>query len=126
MRTVLCNFFLSHLFFFFFFAVLTDTFAQLEQMEMELRGVPQATRVKLQPRLKNFKTDLARLRRDLKTATSGSARDELLSGGSDLDQTSQDQRQRLLQANARLENSTNKLAESTRIVIETRTSSSRP
>lgn len=93
---------------------------QLEQMEMELRSVPQSTRVKLQPKVKNFKSDLARLRRDLKSSTNGSARDELLSGGSDLDQTSQDQRQRLLQANSRLENSSARLQESTRIVIETR------
>jgi hypothetical protein len=107
--------------------------------------MPAATRAKLQQRYKTFKADVAQLRKDLvradtcalagvacaliwgraarrcgqkRVAASGD-RDELFAGAAnDLDRASTDQRQKLLDNNARLDNSTKRLEESQRLALE--------
>jgi len=91
-------------------------------MDMELKGLPSATRNKLIGRYNNFKSDLSKLKKDLARVSSNRDRDELLAGGtSDYDSASMDQRQRLLAANARMDRSTKMLQEAQRIGEETGT-----
>jgi len=92
----------------------------LEQMDIELKGLPSNTRAKLMPRYNNFKSDLAKLKKDLLRVSSASReRDELLAGAtSDYESASMDQRQRLLTANARMEKATKSLEDSRRLAEE--------
>lgn len=93
----------------------------LEQMDMELKGLPSAVRAKLSPRYNNFKTDLAKLKKDLaRVSSTNRDRDELFAGGtSDYDSASMDQRQRLLAANARMEKSTQTLEQARSLAEQT-------
>ncbi|ORZ12036.1 t-SNARE [Lobosporangium transversale] len=98
----------------------------LQQMEMELLNLPQASRTRLQGRLRGYKTELDRLKQTLKraqsTSRSTSDRDELLggvSGGMDLDAASMDQRTRLLNGTDRLAESSRRLQDSHKIALET-------
>jgi len=92
----------------------------IDQMDVELRSLPQATRARLQPRFRNYKSDLAKLKKDFnRVSVSATAdRDELFSGAGDLETTSADQRQRLLKANQRLTDSTSRLQDSHRLAAE--------
>jgi len=93
----------------------------LDQMDVELRGLPASTRAKLQQRFKTFKSDLSQLRKDLKRVQQTGDRNELLgsTGLNELDRSSADQRQRLLDANARTEASTARLHEARQMAEET-------
>ncbi|RUS27796.1 vesicle transport v-SNARE protein N-terminus-domain-containing protein [Jimgerdemannia flammicorona] len=99
------------------------------QMEIEILNLPQSTRTRLQPRLRNYKSELDKLKRDLKRAStqgpSAADREELLgqSGGvgasGDLDASTMDQRARLLTGTDRLAESSRRLQDSHRIALET-------
>ncbi|KAG0256126.1 hypothetical protein BGZ95_005582 [Linnemannia exigua] len=98
----------------------------LQQMEMELLNLPQSSRTRLQARLKGYKSDLERLKQNLKraqtTSRSTSDRDELLgglSGGVDLDAASMDQRTRLLNGTDRLADSSRRLQDTHKVALET-------
>ncbi|KAF9581724.1 hypothetical protein BGW38_001155 [Lunasporangiospora selenospora] len=98
----------------------------VQQMEMELLNLPQASRTRLQARMRSYKADLERLKQTLKRAQSTSRstadRDELLggiNGGVDLDAASMDQRTRLLNGTDRLAESSRRLQDSHKIALET-------
>ncbi|KAK3811851.1 MAG: t-SNARE [Benniella sp.] len=98
----------------------------LQQMELELLNLPQATRTRLQTRFRGYKADMERLRQTLKRAQTSSRsnadRDELLGGASagvDLDAASMDQRTRLLNGTNRLAESSRRLQDSHKIALET-------
>lgn len=82
------------------------------------------SKAKLQPRMKQWRTDYDKLRADYKRLASGkSERDQLLGGGMDdqlgVDTATMDQRERLLQNTNRLNNTSRRLEESHRVALET-------
>ncbi|CAG8779385.1 4751_t:CDS:2 [Cetraspora pellucida] len=97
------------------------------QMEMEVLNLQPSTRTRLQAKMRNYKSTLEKLKRDLKKASANDSgptdRDELLAGASatDLDSASLDQRARLLNGTERLADSSRRLQESHRIALETET-----
>ncbi|KAI9003381.1 vesicle transport v-SNARE protein N-terminus-domain-containing protein [Hyaloraphidium curvatum] len=96
----------------------------IAQMEMELLSLPAAGRAKLQPRVKNYKAQLDKLKRDLKTTLSNAEREALLGGKGgrgdlDAEVAAQDQRTRLLAGTDRLNNASRRLEDAHRIAIET-------
>jgi len=99
----------------------------ISQMEMELLNLQQSTRSRFQAKTRGHKSDLEKLKRDLKRASSRVSgptdREELLAGtnGTDLDSASMDQRVRLLTGTERLADSSRRLQDSHRIALETET-----
>ncbi|KAJ3416393.1 hypothetical protein HDV05_001961 [Chytridiales sp. JEL 0842] len=92
----------------------------ISQMEMELTSLPAGVKVQLGPRVKQFKDDVRRAKRDL--SKSGNERDQLLAGGShvvDFESTSLDQRSRLIQGTERLQEGSRRLEEAKRVALET-------
>jgi vesicle transport through interaction with t-SNAREs protein 1 len=94
-------------------------------MEMELNSLPPATKNRLQPRLRNYRTDYEKSRTDLKrVAGTKSDREELLAGAYngdsvDVEIQSMDQRARLLAGTNRLNDASKRLADSHRVALET-------
>lgn len=95
------------------------------QMDLELLNLPQS-RVKLGPKLRQYRGDLEKLKRDLKRVvtygTPGNERSELLSGPdarADLNVSSMDQRGRLLAGTERLNAASRRLEDSHRLALET-------
>ncbi|KAG9301671.1 hypothetical protein G9A89_016742 [Geosiphon pyriformis] len=100
----------------------------LGQMEMEILNLPQSSRPRLQAKLRAYKSNLDKLKRELKQARTReyydrTERDELLSGatGADFDTAAIDQRARLLTGTERLGESSRRLQDSHRIALETET-----
>jgi len=97
------------------------------QMDIEIVNMPSASRSRLQARLKNHKSDLEKLKRDVKAVASRAPgptdREQLLSArnGTDLDSAAVDQRARLLMGTERLAESSLRLQESHRVALETET-----
>ncbi|CAG8706642.1 27282_t:CDS:2, partial [Dentiscutata erythropus] len=97
------------------------------QMEMEVLNLQPSTRTRLQAKMRIYKSNLEKLKRDLKKVSANDSvptdRDELLAGASatDLDSASLDQRARLLSGTERLADSSKRLQESHRIALETET-----
>ncbi|ORY00435.1 V-snare-domain-containing protein [Basidiobolus meristosporus CBS 931.73] len=94
----------------------------VEQMEMELYNLPQASRTRLQSKLREYKAELNQFKKDLKNSASKSGeREELLGGHTvlELDSTSMDQRARLLSGTDRLQDSSRRLQDSHRLALET-------
>ncbi|CAG8536444.1 15917_t:CDS:2, partial [Acaulospora colombiana] len=95
------------------------------QMEMEVMNLPTATRARLQAKVRVYKSNVEKLKRDLRAArsriTGTSDRDELLAGsnGTDLDSESMNQRSKLLSGTERLADSSRRLQDSHRIALET-------
>ncbi|KAI9357819.1 t-SNARE [Pilaira anomala] len=94
----------------------------LGQMEMEILNIPTPSRTRLQAKLRLYKSEAEKLKRDL-----NSDRDELLGGfgmsnedgQSDYDASTMDQRQRLLSGTERLGQSSRRLEDSHRLALET-------
>ncbi|KAG2217590.1 hypothetical protein INT45_012446 [Circinella minor] len=101
----------------------------LGQMEMEILNVPAPSRTRLQAKLRLFKSEAEKMKRDLRRVSAvapnrASERDELLgdyanSSQSDLDASTMDQRQRLLSGTERLGESSRRLEDSHRLALET-------
>ncbi|ORZ02982.1 t-SNARE [Syncephalastrum racemosum] len=99
----------------------------LGQMEMEILNIPTPARTRLQAKLRLFKSEAEKAKRDLRRATTvtpkTTERDELLgdygSSQSDLDASTMDQRQRLLSGTERLGESSRRLEDSHRLALET-------
>ncbi|KAM0806235.1 t-SNARE [Usnea florida] len=92
----------------------------LDMMRIEKQNIPSATRSRLNPRFRNFETDIDAAKRRLKTLSSD--RSALL-GSRYSDNPSQDdqleQRQQLLSGTERLDRSSQRLRDSQRIANET-------
>ncbi|RIB08901.1 t-SNARE [Gigaspora rosea] len=97
------------------------------QMELESVNLQPSTRTRLQAKMRLYKSNLEKLKRDFKNASANGSgptdRDELLTGasGTDLDSAILDQRARLLSGTDRLADSSKRLQESHRIALETET-----
>ncbi|KAN0062392.1 t-SNARE VTI1 [Thecaphora frezii] len=98
----------------------------LSQMELEISSFPQSVRSRFLVELRGQKSEVEALKRDVKAAFNASAGgggynvalEE--SGGGDLEsQGSREQRERLLQGTATLEDGTRRLEESHRLALET-------
>lgn len=102
----------------------------LGQMEMEILNIPTPSRTRLQAKLRLYKSEAEKLKRDLRRTTAivpkNSDRDELLGGfggnddeQNDFDASTMDQRQRLLSGTERLGQSSRRLEDSHRLALET-------
>ncbi|CDS11647.1 hypothetical protein LRAMOSA03910 [Lichtheimia ramosa] len=99
----------------------------LGQMEMEILNIPAPSRTRLQAKLRLYKSEAEKMKRDLRRANAvaprSTDRDELfgdmLSNQSDLDASTMDQRQRLLSGTERLGESSRRLEDSHRLALET-------
>jgi vesicle transport through interaction with t-SNAREs protein 1 len=108
----------------------------ISQMEMELLSLAPAVRVKLQPRVKQYKSDLEKMKRELVRILDGKAnwfqkkaveladRTALLGAenarmSTDADVATQDQRTRLLNGTERLQESSKRLENAHRVALET-------
>lgn len=100
----------------------------LSQMEVEVRGFPQSVQNKYKVTLRGYKADLERVSKQVRDAAASrgggaaaSANDPFQDGGDVEAQqdSTQAQRQRLLQGSATLEDGTRRLEESQRIALET-------
>ncbi|KAI9279560.1 vesicle transport v-SNARE protein N-terminus-domain-containing protein [Sporodiniella umbellata] len=102
----------------------------LGQMEMEILNIPTPSRTRLQAKLRLYKSEAEKLKRDLRRTTAivpkSTDREELLGGigsgddlQSDYDASTLDQRQRLLSGTDRLGQSSRRLEDSHRLALET-------
>ncbi|KAM7480053.1 hypothetical protein LguiA_028266 [Lonicera macranthoides] len=105
-------------------AGLDDAEALIRKMDLEARSLPSSVKAVLLAKLREYKNDLNNLKSQVKRITSGSAnqaaRDDLLeSGMADTAMVTQDQRGRLLMSTERLNQSTDRIKESRRTMLET-------
>ena len=102
----------------------------LSQMEVEVRGFPQSVQNKYKVTLRGYKADLERVSKQVRESAAsrggkgptGAAGDPFQDGGdveAQQEDSTQAQRQRLLQGSATLEDGTRRLQESQRIALET-------
>ncbi|KAJ0049517.1 hypothetical protein Pint_16162 [Pistacia integerrima] len=103
---------------------LDDAETLIQKMDLEARSLPPNVKAMLLAKLREYKTDLNNLKNEVKRITSGNtnlaARDELLeSGMADAMMVSSDQRGRLLMTTERLNQSTDRIKESRRTMLET-------
>ncbi|GLJ49323.1 hypothetical protein SUGI_1042570 [Cryptomeria japonica] len=93
-------------------------------MDLEARSLQPSVQANLLAKLREYKSNLDNLKRDVKMASLAdfqSARDEMLeSGTSDALMASKDQRGRLLMLTERLNQSTDRIKESKRTILETK------
>ncbi|KAK3225412.1 hypothetical protein Dsin_005274 [Dipteronia sinensis] len=105
-------------------AGLYDADALIRKMDLEARSLQPSVKAILLAKIREYKTDLNNLKNAVKRVTSGNtnqaARDELLeSGMADAMMVSSDQRGRLLMTTERLNQSTDRIKESRRTMLET-------
>ncbi|KAI9013381.1 t-SNARE [Phycomyces nitens] len=99
----------------------------LGQMEMEILNIPAPSRTRLQAKLRLYKSEGEKTKRDLRRATAVAPRSndrnelfgDLNDSTSDLDASTMDQRQRLLSGTERLGQSSRRLEDSHRLALET-------
>ncbi|EEF47829.1 vesicle transport v-SNARE 11 [Ricinus communis] len=96
----------------------------IQKMDLEARSFPPNLKAVLLAKLREYKTDLNNLKNESKRITSShinqATRDELLeSGKADATMVSADQRGRLLMSTERLNQSTDRIKESRRTMLET-------
>eukprot|EP00271_Cylindrocystis_brebissonii_P019825 TRINITY_DN624_c0_g1_i2.p1 TRINITY_DN624_c0_g1~~TRINITY_DN624_c0_g1_i2.p1 ORF type:complete len:223 (-),score=52.33 TRINITY_DN624_c0_g1_i2:555-1223(-) len=95
----------------------------IRMMELEARSLPASQKALLLAKLREYKGDLTKLKREATKTTGVTERDELLElggakGGVDV-AVAGDQRSRLLTNTARLDDSTDRLREGRRALLET-------
>eukprot|EP00262_Sarcandra_glabra_P003463 TRINITY_DN1418_c0_g1_i3.p1 TRINITY_DN1418_c0_g1~~TRINITY_DN1418_c0_g1_i3.p1 ORF type:complete len:222 (+),score=44.17 TRINITY_DN1418_c0_g1_i3:189-854(+) len=103
---------------------LDDAEALIRKMDLEARSLQPSVKGTLLVKLREYKSDLNNLKSEVKRITSGNttqaARDELLeSGMADNLMVSADQRGRLLMSTERLNQSSDRIKESRRTMLET-------
>ncbi|KAK4437036.1 Vesicle transport v-SNARE 11 [Sesamum alatum] len=101
-----------------------DGEALIRKMDLEARTLPPTVKAMLLAKLREYKTDLNNLKTDVKRITSANAnqalRDDLLeSGMADTSTASADQRTRLLMSTERLNQSSDRIRESRKVMLET-------
>ncbi|KAF8016336.1 hypothetical protein BT93_H1748 [Corymbia citriodora subsp. variegata] len=105
-------------------AGLDDAEALIRKMDLEARSLQPSVKATLLAKLREYKNDLNNLKTEVKRLTSPNAnlaaRDELLeSGMADAMMASADQKGRLLMSTERLNQSTDRIKESRRTMLET-------
>ncbi|KAI3454702.1 hypothetical protein Pfo_011365 [Paulownia fortunei] len=103
---------------------LEDAEALIRKMDLEARSLPPSVKATLLAKLREYKTDLNNLKMEVKRITSANAnqaaRDELLeSGMADTKMVSADQRGRLLMSTERINQSSERIRESRKTMLET-------
>lgn len=103
---------------------LEDAESLIRKMDLEARSLPPSVKAALLAKLREYKTDLNNLKTEVKRITSSNvnqaARDDLLeSGMADTQMASADQRGRLLMSTERLNQSSDRIRESRRTMLET-------
>ncbi|CAN0870965.1 Vesicle transport v-SNARE 11 [Linum grandiflorum] len=105
-------------------AGLDDADALIRKMDLEARSLPPNIKGSLLAKIREYKTDLNNLKTEVKKMSSSNAsqasRDELLeSGMADAKMVATDQRGRLLMSTERLNQSTDRIKDSRRTILET-------
>ncbi|KAK9278590.1 hypothetical protein L1049_028162 [Liquidambar formosana] len=105
-------------------AGLDDAEALIRKMDLEARSLQPSVKAMLLAKLREYKTDLNNLKSEVKRITSANAnqaaRDELLeSGMADTMMVSADQRGRLLMSTERVNQSSDRIKESRKMMLET-------
>ncbi|KAI3970886.1 hypothetical protein MKX01_024533 [Papaver californicum] len=105
-------------------AGLEDAEALIRKMDLEARSLQPSIKAMLLAKLREYKSDLNNLKSEVKRITSASlnaaARDDLLeSGMADTKMVSADQRGRLMMSTERLNQSSDRIKESRRTMLET-------
>ncbi|EOA24711.1 hypothetical protein CARUB_v10017990mg [Capsella rubella] len=98
--------------------------ALVKKMDLEARSLPPNVKSSLLVKLREYKSDLNNFKTEVKKITSGNlnatARDDLLeTGRADALTASTDQRSRLMMSTTRLDQTTNKIKDSMRTLLET-------
>ncbi|KAI5648210.1 hypothetical protein M9H77_34215 [Catharanthus roseus] len=101
-----------------------DAEALIRKMDLEARSLPPNVKAMLLAKLREYKTDLNNLKTELKRITmtnaNQAARDELLeSGMADAMTVAADQRARLMMSTERLNQSSDRIRESRKVMLET-------
>jgi len=103
-------------------AGLDDADVLIRKMDLEARSLQPSVKAVLLAKLREYKADLNKLKREVKKISSGNqvSREELLeSGMADGQVVSMDQRQRLAMSTERLNQSSDRITESRRTMLET-------
>ncbi|KAE9453957.1 hypothetical protein RHGRI_034562 [Rhododendron griersonianum] len=103
-------------------AGLDDADVLIRKMDLEARSLQPSVKAVLLAKLREYKADLNKLKREVKKISSGNqvSREELLeSGMADGQAVSVDQRQRLAMSTERLNQSSDRIMESRRTMLET-------
>ncbi|KHN26270.1 vesicle transport v-SNARE 13-like isoform X1 [Glycine soja] len=105
-------------------AGLDDADTLIQKMDLEARSLQPSVKAALLAKLREYKTDLSNLKSEVKRVTSASvnltARDDLLeSGRADTLAASNDQKGRLLMSTERLNQSSDRIKESRKTMLET-------
>nr|GMC72001.1 vesicle transport V-SNARE 13-like [Ipomoea batatas] len=103
---------------------LEDAEALIRKMDLEARSLPPNLKASLLAKLREYKSDLNNVKNEVKRITSGNgnqaARDELFeSGMADAKAVSADQRQRLMMSTERLNQSSDRIREGRKVMLET-------
>ncbi|KAL6294778.1 hypothetical protein ACE6H2_002920 [Prunus campanulata] len=103
---------------------LDDADALIRKMDLEARSLQPSVKAVLLAKLREYKSDLNKLKREIKRITSPdanqAAREELLeSGMADVHAVSSDQRERMTMSVERLNQSSDRITESRRTILET-------
>ncbi|CAI0434169.1 unnamed protein product [Linum tenue] len=103
---------------------LDDADALIRKMDLEARSLPPNIKGSLLAKIREYKTDLINLKNEVKRISSSNvsqaARDELMESGiADTKMVSTDQRGRLLMSTERLNQSSDKIKDSRRTMLET-------
>ncbi|KAI8811372.1 t-SNARE [Cladochytrium replicatum] len=95
----------------------------ISHMEIELQSLAQPVRTRLQVKLRMYKDEVKKFKKDMLKFSGHSERDQLLGrGGShtiDVEVASMDQRTRLLQGTERLQDGSRRLEDARRLALET-------
>lgn len=103
-------------------AGLDDADVLIRKMDLEARSLQPSVKAVLLAKLREYKADLNKLKREVKKISSGNqvSREELLeSGMADGQAVSMDQRQRVAMSTERLNQSSDRITESRRTMLET-------
>ena len=87
-------------------------------MEVEFRSLPQSTQSKLRSRLQAHKVELAQRKKELNTASLTGDRSELLGSPEDVGVTTREHRDRLLAANQKMADSTQRIRDANKVALE--------
>ncbi|PIA62856.1 hypothetical protein AQUCO_00200700v1 [Aquilegia coerulea] len=101
---------------------LDDAEALIRKMDLEARSLQPSAKAMLLAKLREYKSDLNNIKNEVKkiSSTSLAARDELLESGlAETEMVSSDQRGRLLMSTERLNQSSDRIKESRRAMLET-------
>ncbi|XP_019199945.1 PREDICTED: vesicle transport v-SNARE 11-like [Ipomoea nil] len=101
---------------------LEDAEALIRKMDLEARSLPPNLKATLLAKLREYKSDLNNVKNEVKRITSANqaARDELFeSGMADAKAVSADQRQRLMMSTERLNQSSDRIREGRKVMLET-------